>query len=153
MSTCTGLSALDHANTKYNVGYDETGKGAGLCARHEIMRANGLGALQVGERYGNMDYIAASILRHIVPLLRLVITYDIVCQWSKKVKERFEALPPLVRQVLAHRVTKFAIPKLHILGHLLKCQESFSLLYTESVGETDAEGIERVWSGLGTVAP
>ncbi|EEB99924.1 hypothetical protein MPER_00266, partial [Moniliophthora perniciosa FA553] len=70
MSTCTGLSALDHANTKYNVGYDETGKGAGLCARHEIILANGMGALQVGERYANMDYIVASLLRHISSLLK-----------------------------------------------------------------------------------
>ncbi|EEB99057.1 hypothetical protein MPER_01326, partial [Moniliophthora perniciosa FA553] len=54
MSTCTGLSALDHANTKYNIGYDETGKGAGLCSRHEIMLANGLGALQAGEKYASL---------------------------------------------------------------------------------------------------
>ena len=50
MSTCTGLAALDHANTKFNEGYSETGKGAGLCARHEILLKKGIGALQVGER-------------------------------------------------------------------------------------------------------
>ncbi|THU82589.1 hypothetical protein K435DRAFT_626491, partial [Dendrothele bispora CBS 962.96] len=46
----------------------------------------------------------------------------------------------------------FVIPKLHILGHLIKCQEDYSLNYTHGVGQTDAEGIERVWSGLGGVA-
>jgi hypothetical protein len=50
MSTCTGLAALDHANNKFNQGYDETGKGAGLCARHEMNLPNGIGGLQVGER-------------------------------------------------------------------------------------------------------
>ncbi|EEB88884.1 hypothetical protein MPER_13091 [Moniliophthora perniciosa FA553] len=152
MSTCTGLSALDHANTKFNVGYDETGKGAGLCARHEVMLANGFGALQVGERYANMDYVVASLLRHISVRVPLVLAYDIMCQWSKKLPQRMAALPPLIQQVLARRVLKFVIPKLHILGHLQKCQEAFSLLYTFGAGETDAEGIERVWSGLGAVA-
>jgi hypothetical protein len=50
MCTCTGLAALDHANTKFHEGYDETGKGAGLCARHEILLKNALAALQIGER-------------------------------------------------------------------------------------------------------
>jgi hypothetical protein len=51
MSTCTGLAALDHANTKFHEGYDETGKGAGLCARHEILLRNALVTLQIGERW------------------------------------------------------------------------------------------------------
>ncbi|KAK7450187.1 hypothetical protein VKT23_013070 [Stygiomarasmius scandens] len=152
MSTCTGLATLDHANTKFHEGYDETGKGAGLCARHEMMLANGMGALQVGERYANMDYIKASILHHIHILLVLLVSYDIVCQWSKKVIQRLKKLPPLVRLDLTLRIVRFVIPKLHILGHLLSCQEKFSLNFTYGVGQTDAEGIERVWAGLGGVA-
>ena len=50
MSTCTGLSAVDHANTKYHKGYAATGIGAVVCARHEFILANGVGDLQVGER-------------------------------------------------------------------------------------------------------
>ena len=50
MSTCTGLSAVDHANTKFHKGYAATGVGAVVCARHEFMLANGVGDLQVGER-------------------------------------------------------------------------------------------------------
>ncbi|THU80283.1 hypothetical protein K435DRAFT_586936, partial [Dendrothele bispora CBS 962.96] len=69
MSTCTGLSALDHANTKYHEGYDDTGKVAGLCARHEVLQKNGMGATQVGERYANVDFIVASLLRHLSVLL------------------------------------------------------------------------------------
>jgi hypothetical protein len=51
MSTCTGLAALDHANTKFNAGYAESGKAAGSCTQHEILLRNGVGALQNGERY------------------------------------------------------------------------------------------------------
>ncbi|THU99177.1 hypothetical protein K435DRAFT_659501, partial [Dendrothele bispora CBS 962.96] len=152
MSTCTGLATLDHANTKYNEGYSETGKGCGLCARHEMLLKNGMGALQVGERYANIDYIKASLLHHINAMLVLVVSYDIVCQWSRKVVERLKNLPPLVRLNLTLRILYFVIPKLHILGHLISCQEKFSLNYTYGSGQTDAEGIERVWAGLGGVA-
>lgn len=50
MSNCTGLAAIDHANTKYHKGYAATGVGAVICARHEFMLANGVGDTQVGER-------------------------------------------------------------------------------------------------------
>jgi hypothetical protein len=50
MSTCSGLSALDHANTKFSRGYGSTGAGMGLCARHEFVQRNGAGDLQKGER-------------------------------------------------------------------------------------------------------
>ena len=49
ISTCTGLSALDHANTRYNTGLATTGSGIGCCARHELIEAGGVGDLQVGE--------------------------------------------------------------------------------------------------------
>ncbi len=51
MSTCSGLAAIDHANTKYHKGYAATGVGAVICSRHEFMLANGVGDTQVGERY------------------------------------------------------------------------------------------------------
>lgn len=51
MSTCTGLAALDHANTKYSRGYATTGVGLGVCARHEFIQKNGAVDLQKGERF------------------------------------------------------------------------------------------------------
>ncbi|THU75457.1 hypothetical protein K435DRAFT_880783 [Dendrothele bispora CBS 962.96] len=126
MCSCTGLAALDHANTKFHEGYEDTGKGAGSCARHEFLLKNALAALQVGERI----------------LLALIIAYDIACQWSKKLLQRLKNLPPLVRLNLTYRTIAFVIPKLHILGHLIKCQLKFSLNFTRGVGQTDAEGIE-----------
>ncbi|KAF8194502.1 hypothetical protein K438DRAFT_1587977, partial [Mycena galopus ATCC 62051] len=69
MSTCTGLSALDHANTKYSHGYAATGCGMVTCGRHEVMAKNGVGDLQNGEKYGNMDYIVASAWRHFLALI------------------------------------------------------------------------------------
>ncbi|KAK7435536.1 hypothetical protein VKT23_019587 [Stygiomarasmius scandens] len=142
ISTCTGLAALDYANTKFHEGYDETGK-------------NGMGATQIGERYANVDFVVASLLRHISLLLIFLISYDIACQWSKNLAKRLRELPSFLRLHLVLKVLKFfkfVIPKLHILGHLIKCQEKYSLSYTLGVGETDAESIERLWSGLGPVS-
>ncbi|KAJ7769282.1 hypothetical protein B0H16DRAFT_1307355, partial [Mycena metata] len=56
ISTCSGLAALDDANTKFSRRYSSTGVGMGVCV------PNGVSNLQKGERYANMDYIFASIL-------------------------------------------------------------------------------------------
>ncbi|KAJ7233795.1 hypothetical protein C8J57DRAFT_1249691 [Mycena rebaudengoi] len=95
MSTCSGLAALDHANTKFSRGYSSTGIGMGVCARHEFIQPTRVGDLQKGERYANMDYIFGSLLRHHHPLLYKIISYDIVCQWWKQLLARMQELPPL----------------------------------------------------------
>ena len=50
MSSCTGLSAINDANTKFNKGYAATGVGAVICARHEFWQPNGSADIQAGER-------------------------------------------------------------------------------------------------------
>ncbi|KAK7434254.1 hypothetical protein VKT23_010570 [Stygiomarasmius scandens] len=107
ISTCTGLAALDYANTKFHEGYNETGKVAGLCARHEILLKNGMGATQIGERYANVDFVIASLLRHISLLLIFLISYDIACQWSKNLAKRLRELPSFLRLHLVLKVLKF----------------------------------------------
>ncbi|KAF7288208.1 CxC2 domain-containing protein [Mycena chlorophos] len=131
MSTCSGLAALEQANTKFSKGYVATGVGMVVCARHEFVLPNAVGDLQKGERYSNMDYIYASALRHLHRLLRLMASYDIVCQWCKKLFERLAKLPVL----------------LHILGHTTDCKAKYNLNYVPGSGQTDAEGIERAWAG------
>ncbi|KAK6966340.1 CxC2 domain-containing protein [Favolaschia claudopus] len=139
MSTCSGLAALDYANTKFSRGYSVTGP-------------TGVGDLQKGERYDNMDYIFASFLRWLDTRLRKIVSYDIVCQWFKKLCERLKDLPPLVRLHIIIAFFRFVIPKLHIHAHTLFCQLCFSLNYLPGAGQTDGEGIERPWANVGGVA-
>ncbi|KAF9488269.1 hypothetical protein BDN71DRAFT_1539350 [Pleurotus eryngii] len=134
MSTCSGLAALDYANTKFSRGYAATGVCLGVCSRHEIVQQNGAADLQVGERYANMDYCFASLLRHHGGGLEMVVSYDIVCQWSKLVIQRVKKLPPLVRFCIAQHMIQFAVPKLHIHSHTKHCQENYSLNYLPGVG-------------------
>ncbi|KAJ7075019.1 hypothetical protein B0H15DRAFT_792382 [Mycena belliarum] len=152
METCSGLAALDYANTKFSRGYSTTGVGMGVCARHEFVQPNGVGDLQKGERFANMDYIAASILKPKHEGLYKLFSYDIVCAWSKHLLERLRKLPPNVRLEIAAKLIRFAIPKMHIHAHTLLCQLLFSLNYLIGCAETDGEGIERPWSSLGAVA-
>ncbi|KAF7295904.1 hypothetical protein HMN09_01134400 [Mycena chlorophos] len=152
MSTCSGLAALDYANTKFSCGYSATGVGMGVCARHELVMPTGVGDLQKGERYANMDYIFASIFRHLHLLLRIILSYDIACQWWKELKARLLLLPPLVRLQLALDFIRFVVPKMHIGGHTLNCQHKYSLNLVPGSGQTDAEGIERAWAVVGGLA-
>ncbi|KAJ7799241.1 hypothetical protein B0H14DRAFT_3092830 [Mycena olivaceomarginata] len=132
MSTCSGLAALDYANTKFSRGYSTTGVGMVVCARHEFIQPNGVGDLQKGERYANMDYIFAS--------------------WWKLLMERLRELPPLVRYFLILPMVVFVIPKLHIHAHTLTCNVLYSLNLVPGSGQTDGEGIERPWANIGGIA-
>ncbi|KAJ7691087.1 hypothetical protein B0H14DRAFT_3100895 [Mycena olivaceomarginata] len=151
MSTCSGLAALDYANTKFSRGYGATGVGLGVCARHEFVQRNGAADLQKGERYTNMDYILGSLLRHHYWRLRKYLSYDICCQWSKYLIERMKEMPNGIKLNLILSLLRFVIPKLHIYGHKLACQLNFSLNYTPGAGRTDGEGIERPWANIGPV--
>ncbi|KAJ7059918.1 hypothetical protein C8F01DRAFT_1254005 [Mycena amicta] len=135
MSTCSGLAALDYANTKFS-----------------RVLPTGVGDLQKGERYANMDYIFALMLRHISRLLRMIVSYNIVCQWWKQLKERLLELPPLVQLRLALDFVRLVVPKMHINGHTLSCQVKYSLNLVPGSGQTDAEGIERAWAVVGGLA-
>ncbi|KAJ7763898.1 hypothetical protein B0H14DRAFT_3510550 [Mycena olivaceomarginata] len=79
MSTCTGLAALDHANTKYSQGSSVK---------------TGVVDLQAGEKYGNMDYAVASAWKHFASLMFFLLSYDIMCQWYKNLGQRLLKLPP-----------------------------------------------------------
>ncbi|KAK7017025.1 hypothetical protein VNI00_018752 [Paramarasmius palmivorus] len=152
MSTCSGLAALDHANSRNARGtYATSGVGLGCCARHEFIQPNGVGDLQKGERYCNIDWILASILGHHDCKLKTCLSYDICCQYCKRFIERLMQLPEEKRPKEIPEF-QFVIPKLHVYGHTTACQLYFSLNYALGVGRTDGEGVERNWAGQGPIA-
>ncbi|KAF7349568.1 CxC2 domain-containing protein [Mycena sanguinolenta] len=143
MNTCSGLAALDYANTKFSRGYSTTGVGMSVCARHTFVQANGVGDLQKGERFSNMDYVFASVMLRKHPRLRKLVTYDIACIWKVLLVEHLKALPPHVRFILVTALIRFGIPKMHIHSHTLLCQLLYSLNLILGSAQGDAEGIER----------
>ncbi|KAF7300224.1 CxC2 domain-containing protein [Mycena kentingensis (nom. inval.)] len=141
--------------TNFRAGYAATGVGMGVCARHELILPTAVGDLQRGERYANMDYIFASFLRHLIGLLWIIVSYDIACQWKKNLRERLEKLPADMRFAALWRLielARFAIPKMHIKGHIVLCQLLFAWGLLFGGAQTDGEGVERTWSWVGGVA-
>ncbi|KAJ2971268.1 hypothetical protein NUW54_g12541 [Trametes sanguinea] len=151
ISSCTGFSALDHADSKFSRGYDATGVGAVVCARHEFWLAQGVGDLQKGERYINMDYIFVSAMReHLVT--NKIVSYDIACQWSQSLLERIAKFPPHVQIDIPQSSISYVIPKLHFRSHIQQGHSPYSLNYLRGAGRTDGEGIERRWWDIQPIA-
>lgn len=95
-------------------------------------------------RYCNMDYIVLSVLA-LISLLRIVITYDIACQWSKNLDKRMGNYPTSLQLPETTKVVS-AIPSWHINGHGTSCQTDFALAYMSGMGRTCGDEIEQSFS-------
>ncbi|KAF8156246.1 hypothetical protein BJ912DRAFT_1070627 [Pholiota molesta] len=124
ISTCVGFQALSKSNTKSSVGLRYTGTNITVCGRSEMVLPLGVGNLQKGERYPNMDYIFGSTLQFVAIHL-VLISYDIMCQWFINLSKRInEDWPEHIKP--RHNVTFIpAIPKLHEPMHKAVGHEVF----------------------------
>ncbi|KAF8216257.1 hypothetical protein K438DRAFT_1954884 [Mycena galopus ATCC 62051] len=149
VSSCIAFAALMQKETRMTSGLRCSGVGGCVCARHGVVRSQGLGDLQKGERYANMDYILLSSIIG-VTLLLLVLSYDIACQWKINLLPRAEQIKETtnLRPRLDEYEIVFALPIWHAAAHEIECQTQNSLSYAEGVGRTDGEGIERTWAVL-----
>ncbi|PPR08116.1 hypothetical protein CVT24_010770 [Panaeolus cyanescens] len=144
INTCDSEhDAVLRANIRQTPGYSVTGAGLVICSRHCLVRPNGAGDLQKGEKYCNMDYIIFSAVAGLC-LLRLVITYDIACQWSRNYRTRMKTLPTNLH--LSEKVsTRVAIPSWHINAHGKSCQQRFHVGYLDGVGRLCGDEVEQTW--------
>jgi hypothetical protein len=94
-----------------------------------------------------MDYILMSCIAGIT-LLALTISYDIACQWKKKLRERNEKLPVAIRLDLDKIDVQCGLPVWHAGSHEKECQDENSLSFLAGVRESDGEGVERTWSDV-----
>ena len=115
----------------------------------EFLLMSSLCSLTLVFRYINVDYAVASTLASDTKagITDVVITYDVGCQWGKKLSRRlpgYSSAPPLdIKSLKSFRV---AVPKFHIVGHGASCQATFNLAYMDGVGMTHGEGVETIWS-------
>ena len=101
-----------------------------------------------------MDYVFWSALKR-VELRQLVISYDIACQWIRKLMVRRVTLPKelvTATESISKANCRAFIPKFHIYAHGQKCQASHSLNFSRWVGRTDGENIERGWAWINLAA-
>ncbi|KAF8870835.1 hypothetical protein CPB84DRAFT_1692745 [Gymnopilus junonius] len=145
ISTCVGFQALAKANSKFSVGLRYTGVGAVVCGRSEMIFPSGVGNLQKGECYANMDYIFSSVLQYVLVLL-VLISYDITCQWFTNLFSRIDNHWPDSIKPRPNTTLVPAIPKLHEPMHEQKDHQVYSLNLIKGVGFSDCECPERVWA-------
>ncbi|KAF7368255.1 CxC2 domain-containing protein [Mycena venus] len=144
VSTCIVFMALMQKDTRLMTGLRASGMGGVVCARHELVRPQGVGDLQKGNgEYSNMDYIFLSSIIG-VAVLGIIISYDIACQWKIGLPERLDQMPEALKLDLTVDL-QFGLPVWHAAAHEKKCQAQNSLTYVEGAGRTDGEGIERTW--------
>ncbi|KAG2038914.1 hypothetical protein BDR03DRAFT_1009383 [Suillus americanus] len=136
---CISHITVNMADMKASKGLAATGVGTVVCVRHDMQLANGVGDLQKGEKYLNMDYIVFSTLSCFSSIPAINFSYDIACQWHKK---------------LWHRVQqyRFFVPKFHLAAHIAACQTKFSFNWSPHVGRMDGEAPEQGWANINCVA-
>ena len=86
-----------------------------------------------------------------IALLHVVITYDIICQWSKIFQKHMQNYPKNM-QIPQIMEVGVAIPGWHINEHGKGCQTNFNLSYMEGAGMV-GEDIETTWAGTNQLAP
>ncbi|KAF9013697.1 hypothetical protein BDZ89DRAFT_1046721 [Hymenopellis radicata] len=151
VSSCVAFAAMMQRESRLTSGLRVSGVGGCVCARHESIRPQGLGDLQKGERWSNMDYIFWGATRGI-GCLDVLLTYDIACQYNKHVNERRTHLPSSMRAGSDEGEHTYALPIWHGDVHAVECKTRWSLLYIPGAGKTDGEGPERVWALLNGMA-
>ena len=99
-----------------------------------------------------MDYVFYSGLS-LSDHARIVISYDIACQWGINFRARMADKFPAEWSINNGRtaLTKL-VPKFHLPAHIEKCQREFSFNYTKYVGRTDGEAPECGWARINGLA-
>ncbi|KAJ7115651.1 hypothetical protein C8R43DRAFT_1138108 [Mycena crocata] len=136
ISTCIAFAALTQKETCNTAGLRVSGVGGCVCARHE---------------YANMDYILMSALAGF-DLMELTVSYDVACQWRKRLAERLEKLPEDMRLDIEHILFQCGLPVWHASSHEADCTNRNSLSFKPGVAKSDGEGIERLWAQLNACA-
>ncbi|KAJ7073553.1 hypothetical protein B0H15DRAFT_792741, partial [Mycena belliarum] len=122
------------------------------CARHNMKRPNGVGDLQRGEKYINMDWMLWMSLVGYDLLVQLIISYDIVCQWHINIWKRLQKYSPALIERAGKHYYMWLIPKFHLPAHIEACNILYSFNLTPFVGQTDGEAPERGWANANPLA-
>jgi hypothetical protein len=88
-----------------------------------------------------MDYLFFSSITG-TSLRKVVISYDIACQWGRNLLQRLaSSIPPQLHPPPSTDFELF-VPKFHLPAHKPPCHAPYSFNYASGVGRTDGEGIE-----------
>ena len=83
---------------------------------------------------------------------RVLMSYDIGCQWDKKLQDRisqYSASTTFDLSTLDY--WRVVVPKFHLSGHGQKCQLGYNINFTKGAARMCGEGIESGWSQSGNM--
>ncbi|KAF7293677.1 CxC2 domain-containing protein [Mycena indigotica] len=136
--SCATFAALVQQDTKVTTGLRVSGVGGVVCARHGLVRKQGMGDLQKGERYANIDYIVMATLQG-EKVINVTISYDIACHWQVLLPVRGERIHQRgdLSTDLSKYKMQFALPVWHASAHEINCRSKNTLSYgaTKEMGE------------------
>ena len=84
---------------------------------------------------------------------RVLVSYDIGCQWSKNLEarlSRYSASSAFKLSSLAY--WRVVVPKFHLAGHGKNCQLKFNINFTKGAARMTGEMIESGWAQSGSMA-
>ncbi|KAJ7310883.1 hypothetical protein DFH08DRAFT_974040 [Mycena albidolilacea] len=124
-STCVSHDAVNKPLQEF-LGLGSSGIGTVDCAHHNMKHPNGVGDLQMGEQYLNIDYLFFMSLAGCI-LLQLFLKGG-------------------------KTSVGFLVPKFHLPAHIESCNLLFSFTLTLFVGRMDGEAPERGWADANRLA-
>ncbi|KAI1784147.1 hypothetical protein LXA43DRAFT_1101707 [Ganoderma leucocontextum] len=148
-STCHDHRAVFSAMVE-RAKLEATGIGAAACSRHGFFCPHACVDFQQGERQRNMDYVLNWILAFLNGLTRIVVLYNIMCQYFVHLYDRFSKSPHL--HMPPGLSISRGIGQFHVHGHVAKCFPRFSCNFIPGAGVQDGEIIETLWNKTNTIA-
>jgi hypothetical protein len=86
-------------------------------------------------------------------LTRVLVSYDIGCQWSKNIDKRLPLYPILSSFKLSSlSYWRVVVPKFHLAGHGKNCQLNFNINFTKGAARMTGEMIESGWAQSSAMA-
>ncbi|KAA1473524.1 hypothetical protein DENSPDRAFT_780026, partial [Dentipellis sp. KUC8613] len=147
-STCHDHKAVKQVNAKRDH-LSSTGLGAIVCM-HGCFVPNTVVDFQGAEMQMNMDYSLSMAARFFSFLYLMLLLYDIMCQYSKRLVKRFDESPYL--EMPAGMTVKKGIGLFHVHGHKDECLAQYSPNYIIGARQVDGETCEPLWWPLNEVA-
>ena len=98
----------------------------------------------------NMDYVLCQALAQCCGLLYILVLYDIMCQYWKRLHWRVEASPHLHLNpdLTMHK----GISLFHVHGHQDRCMPMFAPNFIPGASMVDGEILETLWAPLDKVS-
>lgn len=101
-------------------------------------------------RQMNMDYSLSQALGSLNGIQRVLVLYDIMCQYGIHLQRRFNDSPYL--SLPNDLVLKTGIGIWHVNGHVPECFVRYAPLFIDGAGHVDGEILETLWSSLNEIS-